>query len=131
VKLFEILGLEKVPGLKGYGQGDYNRRSSRPVGRPDGSTTTIKSRPNKNLWFDDDKLWTQDLDLYCEPNSLQLVTDENEEVVIAKDVNDMVYGKWDVNKKRGITFSKPKSLQHIVSPRIKLKSFVFKPVQST
>lgn len=126
--LNEILGLEKVPGLKGYGQGDYNRRSSRKEGRPVGSTKDgIKPRPNKNLWYNDDKMWYADLDLYNEPGSLQLISDENEEkIVLAVDsaTKSKVYGKWDAVEKRGITFKAPKSIEHVAPRKVNFKDFL-------
>ena len=129
--LNEILGMEKVPGLKGYGQGDYNRRSSRKEGRPVGSTKDgeLKPRPNKNLWFDDDKLWYADLDLYNEPGSLKLVSDENEEkVVLAVDkaTGTKVYGKWDAQQKKGITYKTPKMFDHVAPHKTTFKDFVAK-----
>lgn len=128
--LNEILGLEKVPGLKGYGQGDYNRRSSRAEGRPVGSTDgKLKPRPNKNLWYDDDKMWYADLDLYNEPGKLKLVADENEEkVVLAVDseTGTKVYGKWDAVNKKGVTFKAPKRMMHVAPHKTSFKDYMVK-----
>lgn len=126
----EILGLEKVPGLKGYGQGDYNRRTSRPEGRPVGSTKDgVKPRPNKNLWYNDDKMWYNELDIYNEPGTLKLVADENEEKVVLavdKESGTKVYGKWDAVNKKGVTFKTPKRMQHVAPLKTSFKDFVVK-----
>lgn len=119
--LLEILGMEKVPGLKGYGQGDYNRRSSRREGRP----TELKPRPDKDLWFDDDKLWTADLDLYNDKDTVKLMNDTARNMVIAvdKETGTKAYGKWDAAKKRGITYKKAIPVQHAINAKMKLLDF--------
>lgn len=130
--LCEILGLprEHRKNMTGYGNGDYNRRSSRKEGRPTGSTNgKLKPRPNKNIWYTDDKMWYADLDLYNEPGSLKLISDENEEnivVAVDRETGKKVFGRWDAKKKRGITFKTPKMFNHVAPYKVTFKDFVIK-----
>ena len=127
--LNEILGLPRGvrKQISGYGCSHYNKLKSTPVGRPVGSTENkLKPRPNKNLWFTNDQLWYQDLDLYNAPGSLKLISDENEEQVILavdRDTESNVFGKWDIKSKKGITYKKPKHFQHVAPVKAKFKDF--------
>lgn len=111
--LLELLGIDAAPGRSKY------HRTGKPTGRP--HEMKLKPRPNKNLWFNNDKLWHEDVYLTHNGN-FDLVSDENEEQVIACDKDHRVaFGKWDKKKGRGITFKKPRPIHIVIHPKTKLK----------
>lgn len=114
--LNELLGIDAAPGRSKY------HRTGKPGGRP--TEFKIKPRPNKNLWFKDDKLWATDLQLSHEGN-YDLVTDENEEEIVAcnKD-RTMAYGKWSKKNGKGITYKNPHPLGTVIHPKLRLKDFI-------
>lgn len=114
--LNELLGLDAAPGRSKY------HRTGKPTGRP--TEFKIRARPKKNLWFQDDRLWTSDLDL-AHNNDYDLVSTENEEDVVAcnKD-RSMAYGKWSKRLGRGITFKTPRPMQTVVHPKLRLVDMV-------
>lgn len=114
--LNELLGIDAAPGRSKY------HRTGKPNGRP--HEFKLRPRPRKNLWFKDDKLWTQDLDLYRDRN-YKLKTVENEEDVVAcNDDETMAYGKWHKKLGRGITFKDPRPINTVVHPKLRLVDFV-------
>ena len=118
MKVEETFGFEKTP--KEHREIGQQPREGRP------NSTRMKKRPNQNLWFQDDKLWTSDLDLN-KGGDYKLVTDENEERVIACDHNQKIaHGYWDKKKGRGITFKAPRPIQTVAHPRASFKEFIIK-----
>lgn len=114
--LLELLGIDAAPGRSKY------HRNGKPVGRPD--EHKIRPRPKKNLWFNNDQLWHDDLYIMHNGN-FDLVTSENEEDVIACDKDrKMAYGKWSKKAGRGITFKTPRPIHTVINPKIRLKDFV-------
>lgn len=112
--LNEILGLDAAPGRSKY------HRTGKPTGRP--SEHKIYSRPRKNLWFNDHRLWHNDL-YTTHSGNFDLVTSEDEESVVASDKDRrMAYGKWDKKKNRGITFKDPRPIHTVIHPKVQLKN---------
>lgn len=110
--LLELLGIDAAPGRSKY------HRTGKPNGRPDEGKVT--PRPNKNLWFRDDKLWANDL-YYLRSNNYELVADENEEKIIACDKDHKnAFGKWDKKAGRGITFKDPRPIGTVINPNVRL-----------
>lgn len=94
-----------------------------PVGRP--NVKGPKKRPNKNLWFNDEHLWREDLHLENGGNyKLVQVSAENEEEgdIIACDPDSkFAFGWWQMNNRRGVTYKKPRPINTIVHPKTQLK----------
>jgi len=118
VKLNETFGFTEVPI-------PHRKIGQKPrEGRP--NSTKVKKRPKKNLWFKDNKLWKDDLDLEKGGN-YSLVTDEDEEggKIIATDSDKKwSHGYWDKAKKRGITFKQPRPIFMVTSPKTRLKDYI-------
>jgi hypothetical protein len=113
--LLELLGMDAAPGRSKY------HRTGKPTGRP--NEHKIRPRPNKNLWFRDDKLWMRDLHHTHEGN-FYLMSTEDEEVVVACDHDhNMAFGKWKRSEGRGITFKKPRPMNIVINPEWKMKEF--------
>lgn len=114
--LNEILGIDAAPGRSKY------HRTGKPVGRP--NEHKLKQRPNKNLWFQDDRLWLRDLN-HTHVNNFKLLSTENEEEIIACDKGQkMAFGKWSKKLGRGITYKKPRPLDIVINPKLKLKNYL-------
>jgi hypothetical protein len=123
MKLDETFGFERVHGRGTINSPQHTKVGQQPrEGRP--NSKKIKKRPNKNLWFQDDKLWKADLDLEHGGN-YTLVTDENEEKVVACDgEKKWAHGFWDKKKGRGITYKAPRPMTMVVHPKTTFKDFV-------
>ena len=116
MKLKETFGFEQVP-IPHRVPGTQWRE-----GRP--NAKRVKKRPNKNLWFNDDKLWKQDLDLEHGGNYI-LVTDENEEKIIACDQDKKwAHGFWNKKQNKGITYKSPRPMSMVIHPKTTLKDFI-------
>ena len=123
MKLFETFGFERVHGRGTINSPQHLKVGQQPrEGRP--NSEKIKKRPNKNLWFQDDRFWKNDLDLEHGGN-YTLVTDEEEERIIACDKEKQwAHGFWDKKRNRGITFKKARPIQMVAHPKTTFKDFV-------
>ena len=119
MKLAETFGFEEVPiPHRKIGQ---QWREGRP------NSTKVKKRPKKNLWFKDDKLWKDDLDLNKGGNYKLVTSDEDEETIIACDKDEKYsHGVWHKNKGKGITFNSPRPMHTVTAPGRTFKDFVIK-----
>ena len=118
MKFYETFGFEEVPT-------PHREIGQQPrEGRP--NSTKVKKRPNKNLWFKDNNLWKQDLDLNMGGN-YTMVSDENEERLIACDKDKkLTHGYWDKKKGMGITYKRPRPMYMISNPKATFKDYVAK-----
>lgn len=116
--LKETFGFEEVPTPhRKIGQ---QWREGRP------NSEKVKKRPNKNLWFKDQNLWKQDLDLERGGN-YNLVSDEDEETIVACDKDqNFAHGFWSKKKGKGITFLKPRPFHMVAKPNSTFKDFIKK-----
>ncbi len=118
MKVNETFGFEEVPTPhRKIGQ---QWREGRP------NSTKVKKRPNKNLWFKDQALWKQDLDLERGGN-YKMVSDEDEETIVACDKDqNFAHGFWSKKNGRGITYKKPRPFHMVAHPRATFKDFMMK-----
>ena len=119
MKLAETFGFEEVPTPhRKIGQ---QWREGRP------NSTKVKKRPPKNLWFKDQSLWKQDLDLERGGNYKLVTSDEDEEIIIACDKDqEFAHGMWDKKNGRGITYKSPRPVYTITGPGKTFKDFIIK-----
>lgn len=118
MKLSETFGFQKVPT-------PHREIGQQPrEGRP--NTERVKKRPPKNLWFKDDRMWKNDLDLE-HGGSYTLVADENEERIVAcSNDKKLSHGWWDKKTGKGITFKTPRPMQMVAHPKTSFKEYVQK-----
>ena len=107
-------------GLGLIRKASYYKPTGNSVGRPQ----KLKPRPNKNLWFDDDRLWLNDLNL-SRQGDFDLISTEDEETVIAVDKNhNNAYGWWNKTDNKGITFKSSRPLHTVLTPKQRFKQFM-------
>jgi len=118
MKFLETFGFEEVPTPhRKIGQ---QWREGRP------NSTKVKKRPRKNLWFKDQNLWKQDLDLERGGN-YKIVSDEDEETMVACDKDQkFAHGFWSKKNGRGITYKQPRPFHMVAHPRTSFKDFLMK-----
>lgn len=84
-----------------------------------------KPRPKKTLWFQDQKLWHNDLQFAHGGKYAYFSSQEEEESarnVYATDPDQRVaYGVWQGARQRGVTFHQPKALHAVKHPRVLTK----------
>jgi len=112
--------------MKGVGKHSLGfskyKRTGQANGRP--NENKMRPRPKKNLWFNDNALWSRDLD-HTHSNNYELMSSEDEETVIACNSDKtMAYGRWNKSNNKGITFHKPRPMQTVINPKTTLKDFV-------
>lgn len=118
--LFELLGIDAAPGRTKH------HRTGKPAGRP--TEFKVRPRPRKNLWFNDDRLWMNDLKM-TRNNDFEVIPSEDEEQVVACNRDRTVaYGKWDKKKGRGITYKDPRPIHTAVHPT-SFQGANYKPVK--
>jgi len=116
--LFELLGIDAPPGDPNHNKQKKAGYGTVPVGRPN---EKVKKRPNKNLWFNDPKLWGTDVHL-THGGQYKLVASEDEEDVVACDRDHQyAYGWWNKRVGRGITYKQPRPINTVIRPGTKLK----------
>lgn len=113
--LLELLGIDAAPGRSKY------HRTGKRNGRP--TEYKLRSRPHRNLWFTDHRLWHSDL-FSNHSGNFDLKTTDNGDVVLACDKDcRMVFGKWIKSENRGITYYEPLPLHTTIHPKHKLVPF--------
>lgn len=82
-----------------------------------------KKRPNKDLWYADDRYWRNDLEMRLP--GLHFVGDEENEEVFALDQNEEdCYGVWRYKEHRGVTFNEPRPIGITSKPKCCLKDYM-------
>lgn len=84
-------------------------------------------RPDKNLWFQERKLWLGDLRQMCNGVFDLLHASEESDVFATDKDRNMCYGVWKRDKGQGITFAKARPLNTVVHPRMKLTQMTVAP----
>lgn len=98
----------------------YYKPTGNDVGRPQ----KMKPRPNKNLWFYDDRLWLNDINL-SKNGQYDLISTEDEETIVAVDKDhNHAYGWWNKSNNKGITFRNARPLHSVLKPKQRFKQFV-------
>ncbi len=90
-------------------------------GRP-----STKVRPDKNLWFQQRELWLMDLrGMHGNGFDLLQVEEDEEGDIFATDKRRTTcYGAWRKDLNQGVTFKKPRPLQIVMNPRIRLRQMM-------
>lgn len=70
-----------------------------------------KPRPNKNLWFDANEYWREDLRME-KGTDLAYHEDEEENIYATDSAGENCYGYWSKKKNGGMTFAKDKPFHH-------------------
>ena len=84
-------------------EGGLGSGRKRTVGRP---------RPKRTLWFENEEYWLRDLAKEHPECCLMTDKEENKVYAIDKD-NNLCYGIWLLNKRRGVTFHIGRPVTHV------------------
>lgn len=90
-----------------------------------------EKRPNKNLWFQRQDLWMEDLHQQYGINMDMLTTNDEHEsdyFVVDAETQKTCYGVWRKDLKQGVSFYKPQPLNMIGDPRTKYVRIVDAPI---
>lgn len=78
-------------------------------------STKEKIRPKKTLWFDDYRLWVQDIqDRF--PDAQAYADNEDEEILALDSTEKKCYGKWNKVKNNGVSYANDRPLHVAIHP---------------